>query len=105
MVGKYWHRARGTGLSRRRFVAGAALGGAGLAAIPLAGCGDGDNKSSGGATAGSTTAPGSASTTVAQTPTEQPRAGGTWQHRMGSIIGVQDPNFSTGTYLPMYLGD
>jgi hypothetical protein len=59
----YWQRLAKRRLSRRRLLAGAAAGGAGLAALSLVGCGGGEEGPAG--TAGPTGTPSATATAVA----------------------------------------
>ena len=95
--------------SRRTLLRGAALGGAGLAAAALVGCGDDDDDAP--APAAATAAPAAATAaaaTPAPTPTPDTRRGGVFKYTRTSLLaGAVDPHQSTSTgwFLWQFIGD
>ena len=99
-----------TRTSRRALLRGAALGGAGLAAAALIGCGDDDDDDDDDATTATATAtqPSGGGATATAAPTEpaagQPRPGGTFTYAVTtSRAGEADPHTSTSIAWSLYM--
>jgi len=80
----YWlKKVQGGGLTRRRFVGGAAVAGVGVAGLGLVGCGGSSSSSTPTAKPAASSAAGSpsaaASASPAASPTPTPKAGGVWR--------------------------
>jgi peptide/nickel transport system substrate-binding protein len=88
-----WTRARRTVAGRRRFLRGAAVTGAGWAAVALAACGGGKNEQSGGSAAGG----GQAARTGSATSTGTGNLNATLRSGIGSDAGSMDPQSLAGT--------
>ena len=82
----YWSRFSGERLSRRSFVRGAALGGAGLAAAALIGCGDDDEDEAAPAAATAAPAAATAAPTEAPDPTASEIIGDNWGVRDEGVV-------------------
>jgi len=98
----YWASGKRSRLSRRRFVGGAAVAGAGLAGLAAVGCGDdsGGSSSSGKVAAGATSTP-----TPAGSPTLTPKKGGVYNSgATGTIAGVAPFGSNYGGVYPIAVG-
>ena len=82
----YWSRFSGERLSRRGFVRAAALGGAGLAAAALIGCGDDDEDEAAPAAATAAPAAATAAPTEAPDPTASEIIGDNWGVRDAGVV-------------------
>lgn len=87
----YWiRRLQSGGVSRRRFVGGAAMAGVGAASLGLVGCGDDDSTSTPTAAAGKTTTTGASPTAKAETP----KKGGSYTAAFVGPFAGADPHNS-----------
>jgi branched-chain amino acid transport system substrate-binding protein len=83
----YWVRRLGSsGVSRRRFIGGAALLGVGAASLPLVGCGDDDSSST--STAGAGTTDVSSLKSILKLPSDAKSLGGGLSLKAGSVLAL-----------------
>jgi peptide/nickel transport system substrate-binding protein len=94
MASDYWSRWHTLRASRRRFVGGSALAGAGVAGLALVGCGDDDDDDDDGGATTTATGTGTAATSTGTT-AAQPKTGGTLRVHMGGSPRSLDPHFDT----------
>lgn len=93
----YWKQFWRKKVNRRRLIKVSAIGGAGLAAAGVVGCGDDDDAGNG----GTPTATGAGSPTGAASPTGEatPKAGGSWRGPMVGLSTGNPPSLDAHTQL------